>query len=72
MADRSAQRRAGSYRWRAQQLVQLAPRLRNQADRQHVLDLVATYRRAADQMEPRSVPSPATHVFAIPTAQLAK
>jgi hypothetical protein len=53
MADRFATRRAGQYRHRAAEIEQRQlPRVRDEADRRHLLELAATYRRAADQMVP--------------------
>jgi hypothetical protein len=52
VTDRSATRRAGVYRHRAQELAEEARHVRDEADRKHLLELAATYRRAADQMAP--------------------
>jgi hypothetical protein len=54
VTDRSATRRAGTYRHRAQELAGEAARVRDDADRRHLLELAAMYRRAADQMAPTS------------------
>jgi hypothetical protein len=47
MAARHIARRAGTYRHRAQELAEEAGRVRDEADRKHLLELAATYRRAA-------------------------
>ena len=49
MAQPIAVRRAAAYRQRALQLTETAAHLRDEGNRKHLLDLVATYRRAADQ-----------------------
>ena len=53
MPDRHAHRRAGVYRHRAQQLTEAARHeWRYASYRQHMLDLAATYQRAADALAP--------------------
>jgi hypothetical protein len=49
----NATRRANQYRHRAAEIEQRQlPRVRDEADRKHLLELVAMYRRAAEQMAP--------------------
>jgi ribosomal protein L17 len=44
--------RAREYRRRAAKLTEKALRVRDEADRKHLLELAAMYRRAADQLAP--------------------
>ena len=50
--DHSA-RRADFYRRHANELAETAERQHDEALRRHMLDLAATYQRAADQMAPQ-------------------
>jgi hypothetical protein len=52
MVNRTANRRAGVYRHRAAILSEMAKGARDESDRRHMLELAATYERAADQMAP--------------------
>jgi hypothetical protein len=52
MADQSAHRRAARYRSRAHSLTENAQREPFQDRRRYMLDVAASYRRAADQMAP--------------------
>ena len=52
MAKPFATRRAAIYRERAQQLAEIAAQPRDEADRKHLRDQVATYQRAADALAP--------------------
>jgi hypothetical protein len=54
-----AYRRADNFRRHAHELGEAAERERDDSRRQHMLDLAATYQRAADQM----VPPPAEFQF---------
>jgi len=58
MADRHAQRRAGQYRQRAQELTAAAAQPRDECDRRHMLDQAATFERAADALAPLPAPPP--------------
>jgi hypothetical protein len=49
-----ATRRAFEYRRRAAKLAEDAERVRDDADRRHLLDMAATCQRAADQLAPLS------------------
>jgi len=62
--DRSARRRAGTYRQRAEQLAKTAACDPQYDRRQHMLDLAATCQRAADAIAP-SLP-------AEPSAQMSR
>jgi hypothetical protein len=50
MTRREPKRRAGEHRQRALQSENHAAGIRNAADRRHVLDLTATFRRTADTL----------------------
>jgi hypothetical protein len=52
------------YRKRADQIEKRQlPRARDHADRLHMLSLVETYRRCADQLAPPPPPAPASQIF---------
>jgi hypothetical protein len=54
MAQPFASRRAGLYRHCANDIEnRQLPRVRDEADRRHLEELVQTYRRAADQLTPK-------------------
>ena len=57
MAQPIAIRRAAIYRQCAQQLTEIAAHLRDEGDRKHLRNLVATFQRAADAMAPASEPA---------------
>jgi hypothetical protein len=70
MTKSETKRRAGEYRNRALQLENRAAKVRDAADRRHMLELAATLRRAADAMAPVPRPSEADLVFRSPHAPI--
>ena len=54
MADRASHRRAAVYRNRARNLTEIADREPFEDRRRHMLDVAASYQRAADLMAPPS------------------
>jgi hypothetical protein len=61
----TSRRRADVLRHSARELAEKAKRVRDEGDRRHALDLVATYQRAADEMAPRP---PGTKRASMPSA----
>ena len=63
MADRSARRRAGVFRHRAQQLLERAKDVAAECDHKHLRDLAAIYERTADSLAPVPATSEGATVF---------
>jgi hypothetical protein len=64
MAQSIATRRAGAYRHRANDIEnRQLPHVRDEADRRHMLNLVETYRRVADQLAPAPSHEPASQIL---------
>jgi hypothetical protein len=63
MAQAFAIRRASIYHQRARQLAEAAVREPREDRRRYMLELVATYERAAYQLVPSPPPSPSSQIF---------